>query len=203
MKLTLSEDQLFFRETTARFLDDHASVAELRRRRNDAVGFDAGYWRRGAELGWTSFLVSEADGGGSISGEGLVDLAIVAHEFGAHAAPGPLVPVNVVAGALSRAGGHQDVLAGLLDGSTTAAWCLGERAARTIVPTGLEIRPDGDGFVVDGVKRSVESAAQAAHLLVTGRTGDGLTQVLVPAGAPGVTVTALKTVDLTRRFSEV
>ena len=48
MKLTLSEDQLFFRETTQRFLDDHASVAELRRRRDDAAGFDAGYWRRGA-----------------------------------------------------------------------------------------------------------------------------------------------------------
>ena len=203
MKLTLSEDQLFFRETTQRFLDDQASVAELRRRRDDEVGFGADYWRRGAELGWTSFLVSEADGGGSISGEGLVDLALVAHEIGAHAAPGPLVPVNVVAGALSRAGGHADVLAGLLDGSATAAWCLTEQAARTIVPTGLEIQPSGDGFVVRGVKRPVESAGQTSHLLVTGRTGDGLTQVLVPTDAPGVTVTPLKTVDLTRRFSAV
>jgi alkylation response protein AidB-like acyl-CoA dehydrogenase len=203
MKLTLSEDQLFFRETTQRFLDDQASVAELRRRRDDAVGFDADYWRRGAELGWTSFLVREEDGGGSISGDGLVDLSIVAHEIGAHAAPGPLVPVNVVAGALSRAGGHQDVLAGLLDGSTTASWCLSERSARSIVPSGLEIRRDGDDLVLQGVKRPVESAAQARHLLVTGRTGDGLTQVLVPADAAGVTVTPLSTVDLTRRFSAV
>jgi alkylation response protein AidB-like acyl-CoA dehydrogenase len=203
MKLTLSEDQLFFRETTQRFLDDHASVAELRRRRDDAAGFDAGYWRRGAELGWTSFLVREEDGGGSISGNGLVDLSIVAHEIGAHAAPGPLVPVNVVAGALSRSGSHPDVLAGLLDGSATAGWCLGERAAKTLVPTGLEIAPDGDDLVIRGVKRPVESAAQARHLLVTGRTGDGLSQVLVPSDAAGVTVTPMKTVDLTRRFSAV
>jgi alkylation response protein AidB-like acyl-CoA dehydrogenase len=203
MKLTLSEDQLFFRETTQRFLDDQASVAELRRRRDDAAGFDPEYWRRGAELGWTSFLVREEDGGGSISGNGLVDLTIVAHEFGAHAAPGPLLPVNVVAGALSRAGGHADVLAALLDGSGIATWCLGERAAQALVPTGVEIRPDGDGFVIQGVKRPVESAAQASHLLVTGRTGDGLTQVLVPADAAGVTITPMKTVDLTRRFSVV
>jgi len=203
MKLTLSEDQLFFRETTQRFLDDHASVAELRRRRDDVAGFGADYWRRGAELGWTSFLVREEDGGGSISGEGLVDLAIVAHEIGAHAAPGPLVPVNVVAGALSRAGGHADVLAGLLDGTATASWCLAEQHARAIVPTGLEIEQRGDGFVLRGVKRPVESAGEASHLLVTGRTGDGLTQVLVPTDAPGVTVTPLKTVDLTRRFSAV
>lgn len=203
MKLTLSDDQLFFRETTQRFLDEHAGVAELRSKRDDAAGFDATYWRRGAELGWTSFLVREEDGGGSISGDGLVDLTIVAHEFGTHAAPGPLIPVNVVAGALSRRGGHADVLAGLLDGSAVAGWAFGERSARTLVPTGLEITADGDGFVVRGEKRPVESAGQATHLLVTGRTGAGLTQLLLPTDTAGVTVTPLSTVDLTRRFSAV
>jgi alkylation response protein AidB-like acyl-CoA dehydrogenase len=203
MKLTLSEDQLFFRETTQRFLDDNVDVAELRRRRHDESGFAADYWRRGADLGWTSFLVREEDGGGSISGQGLVDLTIVAHEVGAHAAPGPLVPVNVVAGALSRAGGHADVLAGLLDGSAIATWALSERAARELVPTGVQIVREGDELVVRGVKRPVESAGQAAHLLVTGRTGGGLTQVVVPADAAGVRITPLHTVDLTRRFAEV
>ena len=33
---------------------------------------------------------------------GLVDLTLIAHEFGAHAAPGPLLPTNVVAAALAR-----------------------------------------------------------------------------------------------------
>jgi alkylation response protein AidB-like acyl-CoA dehydrogenase len=53
------------------------------------------------------------------------------------------------------------------------------------------------------VKRPVESAAQADHFLVTGFTGDGLSQVLVPAGAPGVSVTPLHSIDLTRRFATV
>ena len=41
-------------------------------------------------------------------------------------------------------------------------------------------------MVLHGTKRPVESAAQATHLLVTGRHRDGgLTQVLVPADTPG------------------
>jgi hypothetical protein len=82
MLLQPSEDQQFFRETTARFLDEFAPVNEVRRLRDDPAGYAPDYWRRGAELGWTSFLVDERHGGGSISGAGLVDLTLVAHEFG-------------------------------------------------------------------------------------------------------------------------
>jgi alkylation response protein AidB-like acyl-CoA dehydrogenase len=67
----------------------------------------------------------------------------------------------------------------------------------------LEIGVDGDEVVVNGVKRPVESAARADHLLVTGHTGAGLTQVLVPAGTAGVSVAPMQTVDMTRRFSVV
>ena len=60
MRSLLSDDQEFFRATTARFLDEFASPAQLRDLRDDPIGFDRDYWRRGAELGWTSLLVSEA-----------------------------------------------------------------------------------------------------------------------------------------------
>ena len=101
MLLTPDSDQELFRETTAKLLNEHVPVGELRRLRDDPVGFDDGYWRRGADLGWTSLLVSEEHGGGSISGQGLVDLSLVAYEFGRHAAPGPLAVSNVVAATLS------------------------------------------------------------------------------------------------------
>src|SRR3954469_20610386 len=114
MLLQLSSDQDFFRETTAKFLSDEAPVDVLRRLREDTAGYDTDYWRRGAELGWTSLLVSEEHGGGNISGNGIVDLCIVAHEFGAHAAPGPLIATSLVAASLSEAGSHSDVLAGML-----------------------------------------------------------------------------------------
>jgi alkylation response protein AidB-like acyl-CoA dehydrogenase len=57
--------------------------------------------------------------------------------------------------------------------------------------------------VVDGTKRPVEAGAEADAFVVTGVTDGGVTQVLVPADAPGVTVTPLTTVDLTRRAAAV
>ncbi len=206
MLLNLTSEQEFFRDTTARFLDEQAPVEELRRLRDDPVGFDARYWQRGAELGWTTLLVGEEHGGGSISGRGLVDLSLVAHEFGRHAAPGPLSPANIVAAALSAdpAGGHRDVLAGLVAGTSVASWCYGEpRPNDEVGQLALEIRDKGSELVVHGTKRPVEAAASATHLLVTGRTGAGLTQVLVPTDAPGISLQPLHAVDLTRRFSQV
>jgi alkylation response protein AidB-like acyl-CoA dehydrogenase len=206
MLLALSADQEFFWETTARFLREQVPVGTVRALRDDPIGFSDDLWRQGAELGWTSLLVAEESGGGSISGQGLVDLTLVAHEFGAQAAPGPLVPSNVVAAALSDDPDrrHAPVLDGLLAGTTIATWCLGEpRPNDRLGRIELEIRVDGPDLVVSGTKRPVESAARADHLLVTGRTGAGLTQVLVPAGSGGITIEPMRTVDLTRRFSEV
>lgn len=206
MLLTPDSDQELFRETTAKLLNEHVPVGELRRLRDDPVGFDDEYWRRGADLGWTSLLVSDAHGGGSISGQGLVDLSLVAYEFGRHAAPGPLAVSNVVAATLSDHGDpkYEPVLHQLMSGQSIATWCFGEPPPNDqLASVSLDVRVDGDDVVLNGVKRPVESGQRADYLLVTGRTGEGHTQVLVPAGTAGVSVTALHTVDLTRRFSIV
>ena len=206
MLLTLDGNQELFRDTTARLLSELVPVGELRRLRDDPVGFDDDYWRRGAELGWTSLLVSEDLGGGSIGGQGLVDLALVAYEFGRHAAPGPLLATNVVAATLSDTGDSRfkEVIGDVLAGTSILTWCLGEPPpSDRFDHVGLDIRVEGSEVVLNGVKRPVESGARADHLLVTGRTGSGHTQVLVPAGAAGLSQSPLETVDLTRRFSVV
>jgi len=203
MLLELSSEQEFFQKTTARFLEDHVPVAELRRLRDDPTGFKRDYWRRGAELGWTSLLVPEEDGGVSVSGRGLVDLTVAAHEFGRHAAPGPFVSSNVVALALSGSA-HKELIAGLLDGSEIATWCFSEAPPHDeLRELSFSIERDGEQLVLNGLKRPVESADQASQFLVTGRSGGGLTQVIVPAGTPGITLTPMTGVDLTRRFSAV
>ncbi|MGD0880155.1 MAG: acyl-CoA dehydrogenase [Acidimicrobiales bacterium] len=206
MQLSLTSDQETFRDTTARFLTEHATPTELRRLRDEPDGFDARYWRQGAELGWTSLLVAEEHGGGSMSGDGLGDLTLVADAFGRHAAPGPLVPTNVVAGALSDLGAdrHGALLAGLLAGTSIASWGhLEPRPHGGLDDLAFQVLVDGSDLVLNGTKRPVESAGRASHLLVAGRTGTGWTQVLVPTGTEGVTVRPMHTIDLTRRFSEV
>ncbi len=206
MLLALTDDQELFRETTSKLLGEFVPAEVLRSLQDDAIGFEAEYWRRGADLGWTSLLVGEEHGGGSLSGQGLVDLTLVAHEFGRHAAPGPLAVTNVVAATLSEAGGSQSngVIGDLLTGRSIATWCFSEPRPHDRLDNGcLDIRVNGDEVVLNGVKRPVESGHGASHLLVSGRTGAGYSQVLVPAGASGMTLATMQSVDLTRRFSVV
>jgi alkylation response protein AidB-like acyl-CoA dehydrogenase len=197
VELELTDEQAAFVDTTHRFLAAECPISAVRALEHIPLGFDAAVWERGAALGWTSLLVPEVDGGGSFSPDGISDLVLVAEEMGRLVAPGPLGPVNVVAGALGRAGTdaqRAEVLPGLLSGATVAAWC-----GATPVPA----REDGDGFVLAGRCAPVEAGAQADHLLVTIAQGGARSQVLVAADAPGVTVTGMTSLDLVRRFAEV
>ena len=207
MDLELAPDQELLRDTTHRFLRASVPLTAVRGLADDPTGFDREWWQKGADLGWTSLLVDEAHGGGSVSGEGLCDLALVAEEMGSMVSPGPLIPTNVVAQTLSCDGSDEQtaaVLPGLLSGESVAAWCVAE-PGRPVAPEGVELQAqrDGDGFVLDGVKRPVEAGGEADWFLVTATGPDGLSQFLVPTSAPGVQVAPLRGLDLVRRNAEV
>jgi len=205
VEVTLTEDQEFFRETTQKFLDQKSSVPVVRSFRGHDEGFERDYWRQGAELGWVSLLVPEEHGGGSISGNGVVDLTLVADAFGSHTAPGPLLPSNLVAAALARSGSDTqrgDTLPAVIAGEVVPAWVVGPPTGGTVT-SGITASRAGDGFVLDGTQAPVEAAAQADVLLVTAGLDDGLAQFLVAPDAPGVTISRLDSIDLTRRFGRV
>jgi alkylation response protein AidB-like acyl-CoA dehydrogenase len=200
-------DQELFEETTRRFIASHCPLTKLRDLAGTKSGFEPAYWRQGAELGWTSLVVPEEAGGGSVSGSGVLDLVLVAYEFGLHAAPGPLGPTNVVAAALGRWGSdaqRSGPLAGLLSGEAIAAWAWAEPPPHDRMgEITLTAQKDGDGFVLSGSKAPVEAGVEADHLLVTARHESGLSQFLVAADTPGVTVIPLQGLDMTRRFARV
>jgi alkylation response protein AidB-like acyl-CoA dehydrogenase len=207
MEISLTDDQEFFRETTQKFLSTECPLPKVRELRSSEPGFEPGYWRQGAELGWVSLVVPEDLGGGSVSGEGVRDLALVAHEFGTHVAPGPLLPCNVVAATLARSGSAEQQetrLPALVAGEQVATWAFTELPPHDgLGDIALRAEPDGGDFVLTGVKSPVEAGAQADHFLVTAATDAGPTQFLVGAGTPGVTVTPLRSVDLVRRFARI
>jgi alkylation response protein AidB-like acyl-CoA dehydrogenase len=204
----LTPDQALYRDTTRDFLEKETPLAKVRELADGPAGWDPAWWRRGAELGWTSMLVAPALGGDSISGNGMLDTAIVAEEMGRLVSPGPLVPVNVAAMALSHASnaaGHAEVTGRLMTGDAIASWAVYE-PDRGWNPEGIALTAasDGDGYVLSGVKDRVDSGDQADHLLVTARlAGSGLTQFLVPATAPGITITRDQSLDMVRRFATV
>jgi alkylation response protein AidB-like acyl-CoA dehydrogenase len=205
--LELTPDQDLLRDTTRKFLHATVPLTSVRALADNPDGFDRGWWQRGAELGWTSLLVDEGRGGGSVSGAGLRDLALVAEEMGAMVSPGPLLATNVVAQTLSRDGSEElasQVLPGLLSGESVAAWGVAE-PGREITPDGMTLRARRDGaeFVLDGLKRPVDAGGQADWLLVTATGSDGPSQFLVPSSAPGLRITPLRGLDLVRKYAEI
>ena len=207
MDLQLSEDQELFRETTRRFLTANWPSATVRHFIEDPAPLDRALWLQGAELGWTSMLVPERCGGGTISGKGVCDLGIVAEEVGRALFAGPVLPTNVVAYALARSGSEQmaeEHLPNIAAGREIAAWAVAEDNERWEAEAGgLAVVPTDGGFCLEGVKTPVQDAHVADQLLVAARSSSGVTQFLVPAHTPGVSIEGLDGLDLTRRFCRV
>ena len=66
-------------------------------------------------------------GGGSVSGDGVADLALVAELAGKTVAPGPLHPVStVLAGLVEAPENHTDTIESLVSGETVASWAVYE-----------------------------------------------------------------------------
>src|SRR6202049_3163948 len=67
----------------------------------------------------------------------------------------------------------------------------------------LQARRDGADFVLDGVKRPVDTGGQADWLLVTATGAEGLSQFLVPSSAPGLRIKPLRGLDMVRQYAEI
>ena len=207
MDFDLTADQKLFRATTREFLEKEMPLTRVRELAGSGIGFEPDWWKRGSELGWNSMVVDPAAGGDSISGEGLVDACIVAEEMGRLVSPGPLIGANVVAAALSEAvnaADHAEVIAGLMAGEAVASWAVYKprRGWSPMTPT-VQATSRGSGYVLSGIKDRVDCGDQADYFLVTAAGQDGLAQFIVPAAAPGVTVTAEQSLDLVRRYARV
>ncbi|HLN15560.1 MAG TPA: acyl-CoA dehydrogenase family protein [Acidimicrobiales bacterium] len=206
MLTEVTGDRALWLETTSRFMETACPMSRVRELVDDERGFDEAWLRQGAELGWFSLLVDEAHGGGSVSGDGVVDAALLAYECGRHVQPGPLLPMSVVAAALGRVGSDEQratVLPALLAGGTVAAWAPLDAHGRFDEEVGLSATPTAGGYRLDGVRGTVQDAHAASWLLVTAALDGAPTQFLVPKDAPGVTVRPRACLDLARRVADV
>ena len=164
-------EQLLFASTTHAFLEKEASLSRVRELHAADTSFDSAWWQRAAELGWASLLVPEELGGGSVSGDGLADLALVAEQIGHTVAPGPLHPVSIVlAGLVEAPDGHEDTIEALVSGELVASWAVYEprRPLSPLQPTVTATRTES-GYRIDGVKDRVEAGTEAGVFLEIGR----------------------------------
>jgi len=196
---------LLFASTTQSFLEKEAPLSRLRELHAAGTSFDTDWWPRAAELGWTSLLVPDDLGGGSVSGSGVRDLAMVAELAGKTVAPGPLHPVStVLAGLVEAPENHQGTIESLISGELVASWAVYE-PGKSWAPLdpGVTATPTASGFRLDGVKDRVEAGAESAVLLVVADCEGSPRQFLVPTDASGVRVESQRSVDLVKSYARV
>ena len=205
-----SPEKILFASTTQAFLQKEAPLRYVRELHAAGASFDPAWWRRAAELGWTGLLVPEELSGGSVSGSGVADLAMVAEQLGRTVAPGPLYPVSVVLAGLvdcTESQAHTATIESLMSGETVASWAVSEpgRGWAPLGPSVTAARTDS-GYRIDGSKDRVEAGAQSGVLLVVARCDQGaheVRQFLVPTDAPGVRIVAQQSIDLVKQYARV
>ena len=206
MDLDISDEQELLRDMSARFIESSCPLTAVRALGDDERGVSTDYLKQSAELGWYAMLVDESYGGGQVSDSGVSDAAIVAEERGRRVQPGPFLPTNLVALALSEFGSDRqraDVLPGIIAGEHVATWAVADATGAWDPGAGVDASKRGDSIVLDGTKAMVQDAHLADSLLVTARGDEGPVHLLVPANTSGLTVQPLKSLDITRRFARV
>lgn len=205
MTAAANPEQMLFASTAQAFLDKEVPLSTVREIQGSGGSFDAQWWQRAAELGWASLLVPEELGGGSVSGDGVADLALLAEQAGRTVAPGPLHPVSVVlAGLVEAPNGHEATIESLVSGEAVASWAVYE-PGKPFSPSTAELTAtatDG-GYRLDGVKDRVESGDAADVLLVTATLDGAVRQFVVPADAAGVSVQTQRSVDMVKRYARI
>lgn len=202
-----SPELALFASTSQSFLDKEVPLSRVRELHAAGVAIERAWWQRAAELGWASLLVPEELGGGSVSGNGVADLAMIARQMGKTVAPGPLHPVStVLAGLVDAADSdtHRQTIESLVSGELTASWAVYE-PDKPWAPQkpGVTATAIDSGYRVDGVKDRVEAGGESDLLLVVAQCDGGVRQFLVPTDAPGLRIEPERTIDLVKRYARV
>lgn len=145
--------------------------------------------------GLTRYVIPAAFGGANESLDPLA-IAIVREEFAAVSAHlDSLYGMQGVGSYAITVGGSDEIrnewLPKVLSLDAIAAIALTEpEIGSDLRSVSTELREEGDEVVVSGEKSFITNAPEAAFFCVLGREGEGYSMALVPADAPGVSVTS-------------
>ena len=210
MDFGFSEEQEMLRDAAKRFLADNCDTKFVRRMMADGSAHDPDFWQKLVGLGWPGLMIPEQYGGQAGT---FLDMTVIAEEAGKALIPGPFftaamlgVPTFVEGGSNAQ---KNEFLPKMAEGKFIATLAIAEAAGR-FDAGGIELKATkrGKGYKLSGEKFFVPDAHVADAIVVAARTGrgkgeEGITLLCVPANEKGITVTQLKTVDMTRRMCHV
>lgn len=200
MDFTLTDEQQELSRTVAGFLDKHSPEAEVRRLMAAGAAGDPAVWRQlSDQLGLPGLVIPERYGGG---GFGFRDFALVAEQCGAALLVSPLLTTVTAAAVLLM--GDDDVkeawLPALASGEKIATLAFAEESGDWAAAAASASSTDR---TVTGTKMYVIDGQFADAFVVSARHNTGVALYVVDAAAPGVTVTTLDTLDMTRAQARV
>ncbi|MGE8064324.1 acyl-CoA dehydrogenase family protein [Pseudomonas sp. NPDC089569] len=204
MSLRYSDEQRLLADSARDFLADRSPVSAQRRLRDEAValGFEPQLWQDAVALGWSAIAFPEDLGGLDFGCKGL---GPIFESMGRNLSATPLLSSVVLAGSLLHLAGsaaqQAHWLQALISGERRLALAVDERSRHDPSRIALEAKAEGQGYRLHGDKYWVVDGLGADAYVVAARTsgqsGDtrGISLFLVPAGTPGLTVSALPLID--------
>jgi hypothetical protein len=169
MRFDATEEQRQLQKITRRFLEDTAPLTcRAALGEKSPAGFDRDWWRRAADLGWTSLLVPESRGGSARDGAGVTGLAnwpSWPRSGDGWSSPGPLLPTSVAAWTLAQADPDADVAATLEaigpERRCAPGWSERATARGWSAPAGARRATRGGSLELTGTARAIEAGADA------------------------------------------
>ena len=211
MKLVLSEEEQFLKDTAKNFADERSPISHFRslRDNNDPKLWDKDIWSEMVKLGWPGILIPEEFGGSNF---GVTGIGVILQECAKTLTPSPLFATGVLGAYAITQFGNDDqksnYLPKIVSGEITTALAIDETSHHEPSKTEMTAKKNDSSFILNGKKIFVIDGASADILIVLARTsgakGDstGLSLFILNSDTPGIETKKLDMAD-SRNYANI
>jgi acyl-CoA dehydrogenase len=211
MKLILTEEEQFLKDTAKSFAEERSPITHFRSLRDmsDPMLWDKNIWNEMSKLGWPGIMIPEEFGGSNF---GLSGICVVLQECAKTLTPSPLFASGVLgAYAINNYGTKEQkekYLPLIANGELTTSVAVDESSHHNPYDTVLIAKKSSDEYILSGKKNFVIDGTSSDLLIVLARTsgekGDstGLTLFLVDPTNEGIDRIKLEMAD-SRNYANI
>ena len=211
MKLVLSEEEQFLKDTAKNFADERSPISHFRslRDNNDPKLWDKDIWSEMVKLGWPGILIPEEFGGSNF---GVTGIGVILQECAKTLTPSPLFATGVLGAYAITQFGNDDqkssYLPMIVSGEITTALAIDETSHHEPSKTEMTAKKNDSNFILNGKKIFVIDGASADILIVLARTsgvkGDstGLSLFIINSDTSGIETKKLDMAD-SRNYANI
>ena len=177
MKLVLSEEEQFLKDTAKDFAKERSPISHFRSLRDSNYPqlWDKDIWFELVKLGWPGILIPEEFGGSNF---GVTGIGVILQECAKTLTPSPLFATGVLgAFALSQFGNDDQkstYLPKIVNGEITTALAIDETSHHDPYKTEMTAVMNESGYTLNGKKIFVIDGASADLLIVLARTSGSI-----------------------------